>query len=208
LESSGLDQIRSERAGAKLIFCSWTRWQKDFAVSLRLKKRIAIFTKNSLATNVCGFWWSSLIMGLSKDWKEFLELLNSRSVDYVIVGAHSLAFHGRPRYTGDLDILVRSTPENARVLVDILNEFGFAESGFKEPDFLRSEQLIQPGRAPTRIDLLTSIGGVSSEEAFATKVSAELDGIPVFVLSKAALIRNKRAVDRPQDLADLDVLEG
>jgi hypothetical protein len=68
--------------------------------------------------------------------------------------------------------------------------------------------LIQPGGAPTRIDLLTSISGVSSEEAFATKVSAELDGIPVFVLSKAALIRNKRAVDRPQDLADLDVLEG
>jgi hypothetical protein len=146
-------------------------------------------------------------MGLSKDWREFLELLNSRGVDYVIVGAHSLALHGRPRYTGDLDILVRSTPENARVLVDILNEFGFAESGFKEPDFLRSEQLIQLGRAPTRIDLLTSISGVSSEEAFVTKVSAELDGIPVFVLSKAALIRNKRAVGRPQDLADLDVLD-
>jgi hypothetical protein len=208
LESSGLDQIRSERAGAKLIFCSWKRWQKHFSVSLRLKKRIVIFTKNSAVTNVCGFWWSFLIMGLSKDWREFLELLNSRGVDYVIVGAHSLALHGRPRYTGDLDILVRSMPENAHALVDILNEFGFAESGFKEPDFLQSEQLIQLGRPPTRIDLLTSISGVSSEEAFATKVSAELDGIPVFVLSKASLIRNKRAVGRPQDLADLDVLEG
>ena len=73
-------------------------------------------------------------MGLSKDWKEFLELLKSRDVDYVIVGAHSLALHGRPRYTGDLDILVRSTSENARLLVDISNEFGFAQSGFKEPD--------------------------------------------------------------------------
>jgi hypothetical protein len=67
--------------------------------------------------------------------------------------------------------------------------------------------LIHLGRAPTRIDLLTSISGVSTEEAFATKVSAELDGIPVFVLAKAALIRNKRAVGRFQDLADLDVLE-
>jgi len=93
------------------------------------------------------------------------------------------------------------------MLVDILNEFGFAESGFKEPDFLQSEQLIQLERAPTRIDLLTSISGVSSDEAFATKVSAELDGIPVFVLAKDALIRNKRAVGRPQDLADLDVLD-
>jgi hypothetical protein len=146
-------------------------------------------------------------MGLSKDWREFLELLNSRGVDYVIVGAHSVALHGRPRYTGDLDILVRPTPENARMLVDILNEFGFAESGFKEPDFLKAEHLIQLGRAPTRIDLLTSLSGVSSEEAFATKVLAEIDGISVFVLGRDALMRNKRAVGRPQDLADLDTLE-
>ena len=147
-------------------------------------------------------------MGLSKDWREFLELLNSRGVDYVIVGAHSLALHGRPRYTGDLDILVRSTPENARILVDILNEFGFGPSGFEEPDFLKPEQLIQLGGVATRIDLLTSISGVSSEEAFASKVSTELDGIPVFLLGKDALIRNKRAVGRAQDLADLDTLTG
>jgi hypothetical protein len=146
-------------------------------------------------------------MALSKDWREFLELLNSRGVDYVIVGAHSLALHGRPRYTGDLDILVRPTSENAHMLVNVLNEFGFAESGFKEADFLQAEQLIQLGRAPTRIDLLTSITGVSSEEAFATKVPAELDGIPVFVLGKDALVRNKLAVGRPQDLADVNVLE-
>ena len=146
-------------------------------------------------------------MALSKDWREFLELLNSRGVDYVIVGAHSLALHGRPRYTGDLDILVRPTSENARMLVHTLDEFGFAESGFKEADFLEAEQLIQLGRAPTRIFLLTSITGVSSEKAFATKVLAELDGIPVFVLGKDALVRNKRAVARPQDLADVNVLE-
>jgi hypothetical protein len=77
---------------------------------------------------------------------------------------------GGPRYTGDLGILVRSTPENARRLVDLLNQFGFGQSGFEELDFLKSEQMIQLGRAPTRIDLLTSISGVSSEEAFASKV--------------------------------------
>jgi hypothetical protein len=93
------------------------------------------------------------------------------------------------------------------LLVDILNEFGFAQSRFKGPDFLKPGQLIHLGRAPTRIDLLTSISGVSSEEAFAGKVSAELDGIPVFVLGKGALVRNKRAVGRPQDLADIDMLE-
>src|SRR6267378_3600540 len=140
-------------------------------------------------------------MRLSNDLREFLESLNSRGVDYVVVGAHSLAFHARPRYTGDLDILVRATHENAVKIVDLLNQFGFADTGFKESDFTESEQLIQLGRPPNRIDLLTSISGVPSDEAFATRVSAELDGIPVFVLSKNALIRNKRAVGRPQDLA-------
>lgn len=146
-------------------------------------------------------------MRLSSDLREFLELLNSRGVDYVVVGAHSLAFHGRPRYTGDLDILVRATPKNAAKLVDLLNEFGFADSGFKESDFTEPEQLVQLGRPPNRIDLLTSITGVTTDDALATKISAELDGIPVFILSKEALIQNKRAVGRPQDLADLDTLE-
>ena len=102
---------------------------------------------------------------------------------------------------------MRSTSENARLLVDILNEFGFAQSGFKESDFLKPGQLIQLGRVATRIDLLTSITGVSSEQAFAGKFSAELDGIRVFVLGKDALVRNKRAVGRPQDLADINTLE-
>ena len=132
-------------------------------------------------------------MTLSKDWREFLELLNSRDVDYVIVGAQSLAFHGRPRYTGDLDILVRPTPDNARLLVDLLKQFGFAHSGFKETDFIEPEQIIQLGRAPNRIDPLSSISGVSTDEAFASKVSAELDGIPVYIISKDALTRNNRA---------------
>ena len=146
-------------------------------------------------------------MTLSKDSREFLESLNFRGIEYVIVGAHSLAFHGRPRYTGDLDILVRATPENAAKLVDLLNHFGFGDSGFKESDFTQPEKLIQLGRAPNRIDLLTSITGVTTEQALASKVDAELDGISVFILSKDALIRNKRAVGRPQDIADLTVLE-
>jgi hypothetical protein len=146
-------------------------------------------------------------MALSKDWREFLELLNSRAVDYVIVGAQSLAFHGRPRYTGDLDILVRPSRNNAQQLLEVLNQFGFAQAGFKQTDFMEPEQMIQLGRVPSRIDLLTSISGVRTEEAFATKVSATIDGIPVFILGKDALIRNKRAVGRPQDLADLESLE-
>ena len=99
------------------------------------------------------------------------------------------------------------TPENAAKLVDLLNHFGFADPGFKESDFTEPEQLIQLGRAPNRIDLLTSITGVTTDEALASRVSTELDGVPVFILGKDALIRNKRAVGRPQDIADLDTLE-
>jgi hypothetical protein len=146
-------------------------------------------------------------MTLSKDWREFLELLNSRGVDYVIVGAQSLAFHARPRHTGDLEILVRPTPHNAQLLLALLNQFGFEQSRFTKTDFLQSDQIIQLGRVPNRIDLLTSLTGVATDEAFEARVSAIIDGIPVFVLGKDALIQNKRAVGRPQDLADLSALE-
>jgi predicted nucleotidyltransferase len=146
-------------------------------------------------------------MSLSKDLREFIELLNSRGVDYVVVGAHSLAFHGRPRYTGDLGILVRPTNDNAAKLVDLLNAFGFAKSEFKETDFTEPGQIIQLGRPPNRLDLLTGLTGLTIDEAFADRLNAQIDGVPVFVLSRENLIRNKRADGRPQDLADLEDLE-
>jgi hypothetical protein len=98
-----------------------------------------------------------------------------------------------------------------REFLESLNSRGidtcFADPGFKESDFTFPEQLIQLGRAPTRIDLLTSITGVTTDEALASRVSTELDGIPVFILGKDALIRNKRVVGRPQGIADLNTLE-
>ncbi|MGI8819881.1 MAG: nucleotidyltransferase [Chthoniobacterales bacterium] len=145
-------------------------------------------------------------MRLSSDLREFLGLLNAASVDYVIVGAHSLGFHGRPRYTGDLDILVARQPANIKKLLAVLDQFGFS-GHFQAADFADPEQVIQLGRAPHRVDLLTSITGVPIEEALATKVAAKLDATPVFMLSREALIRNKRATGRPQDLADLAALE-
>src|SRR2546428_9529697 len=103
-------------------------------------------------------------MRLSNDLREFLESLNSRGIDYVIVGAHSLAFHARPRYTGDLDILVRPSQENATKIVALLRDFGFGSADLKESDFTKPGQMIQLGRAPNRIDLLTGISGVTINE--------------------------------------------
>jgi nucleotidyltransferase DUF2204 len=145
-------------------------------------------------------------MSLSADLREFIELLNSRGVEYVIVGAHSLAFHGRPRYTGDLDILIRPSPENAAKIVSLLRDFGFGSTDFTESDFTEPEQMIQLGRIPNRIDLLTGISGVATDDAFRSRISTDLEGIPVFLLSRELLIQNKRAVARPQDIADLDTL--
>jgi predicted nucleotidyltransferase len=143
-------------------------------------------------------------MSLNADLREFIGLLNSRGVEYVIVGAHSLAFHGRPRYTGDLDILLSPSPENAEKVASVLAEFGFAD--FKPSDFTEPDQITQLGRVPNRIDLFTGISGVATAEALAKKISTDLAGLPVFMLSKELLIQNKRAVARPQDLADIDAL--
>ena len=144
-------------------------------------------------------------MSLSVDLREFVELLNSRGVEFVIVGAHSMAFHGRPRYTGDLDVLVRPTRENAEKLSAVLAQFGFT-TGFKASDFTEPDHIIQLGRVPNPIDLLTGITGVSTDQAFEEKVGAEIEGLPVFILSKELLIQNKRSVGRPQDIADLETL--
>ena len=145
-------------------------------------------------------------MQLSADLREFIGLLNSQDVEYVIVGAHSLAYHARPRYTGDLDILIRPVPANADRLLSVLRDFGFS-AVTEEADLTRPGHVIQLGRAPHRIDLLTSLSGVTLDDAFSTKISASVDGLPVFILAKEFLIRNKRAVGRPQDLADLAELE-
>ncbi len=106
-----------------------------------------------------------------------------------------------------LDILVRPSLENAERLASVLTEFGFAESDFKLSDFVEPDQMIQLGRVPNRIDLFTGISGVATSAVFEKRISTELAGLPVCMLSKDLLIQNKRAVGRPQDLADLAELE-
>ncbi len=145
-------------------------------------------------------------MPLPKDWRAFIESLNSSEVEYLIVGAVALAYHGIPRYTGDLDILIRNSPENSRRLESALQSFGFAALGLKAADFVDSCRVVQLGVPPNRIDLLTSITGVSFDEAWAEKIGAELEGIQVNFIGRQTLIRNKRSSGRPQDLADLQAL--
>ena len=145
-------------------------------------------------------------MKLAKDLREFIELLNSRRVDYIVVGGHAVAFHGHPRFTGDIDFLLRPSSENAERVINAVEAFGFSPPGLSPEDFVRESTVVQLGYPPNRIDLLTSISGVPFEEAWSGKLSGELDGLPVFFLGWDALLKNKRASGRDKDLVDVNKL--
>ncbi|HEY2974582.1 MAG TPA: nucleotidyl transferase AbiEii/AbiGii toxin family protein [Pyrinomonadaceae bacterium] len=145
-------------------------------------------------------------MKLERDLREFIELLNARDVRYVIVGAYALAHHGRPRYTGDIDFFVEASAQNADRLSQVLEQFGFANVGVVEEDFTAADQVVQLGVEPHRMDIMTSITDVEFDEAWNTREYGDLDGLRVPFISKELLKRNKAAVGRKQDLADLDYL--
>ena len=145
-------------------------------------------------------------MMIPPDFREFFVLLNKHEVEYLIVGSYALAFHGSPRYTGDVDVLVRRSPENAARVLKALDAFGFSFPNLTAEDFVEPENTVQLGMPPVRIDLLTSITGVSWEEADASKVQALLDGVPVRYIGREQYVANKRALGRKKDLADLEAL--
>ncbi|HEV7765604.1 MAG TPA: DUF6036 family nucleotidyltransferase [Thermoanaerobaculia bacterium] len=143
---------------------------------------------------------------LQTDSREFIALLNSHNVEYLIVGGHAVAFHGHPRFTGDIDFLIRTTPANAQRLLRVLDEFGFGALGIAERDLLQPGQVVQLGYPPNRIDILTSISGVDFDSAWESRVQTEIDDQPVDLLGWDELLRNKRASGRQKDLADLEKL--
>jgi len=144
---------------------------------------------------------------LPPDWREFIELLNSNGVEYVVVGGHAVGYHGYPRYTGDIDFFVRASPENAAALAKVLAQFGFEGASDLESALTEPDKIIQLGRPPNRIDLLTSISGVDFDEAARDCVTASLDGIPVKLIGRRALLKNKRSTGRTKDRADVEEIE-
>ncbi len=147
-------------------------------------------------------------MELFPDWKELLEHFNDHRVEYMVVGAHALAHHGAPRMTGDLDLLVRPTAENAHRIIDALTAFGFGSHAIAVDDLALPERVVQLGFPPARIDLITTLSGVTWEEAEAGCGAALFGGVPARFLGRAELISNKRTCGRAQDLADIERLGG
>lgn len=144
---------------------------------------------------------------MHSDFRDMLCALNDRGVEFVVVGAHALAHHGQPRYTGDLDVLVRPSAVNARRVLAALEDFGAPLHDLNEDDLRRPGTVFQIGVPPLRIDVLTQISGVPFAEAWAGRVESELFGVPCAVLGRDEFIRNKRASGRTKDLLDIALLE-
>lgn len=145
---------------------------------------------------------------MNRDFVEMLSVFSAVGVEYLVVGAHALGVHAQPRATGDLDLWVRPSPENASRVLTALRRFGAPLLDVDESDFQQADRVLQLGVVPCRIDLLTSISGVVFEEAWTRRTEVRLEGLLVPVLGREDLIRNKRATGRPQDLVDLQILTG
>ncbi len=142
-------------------------------------------------------------MTLAKDFEDFISLLNKHDVQYMIVGGYALAFHGKPRYTGDIDIWIGISQQNAMRLLKVIKDFGLSSLGFVKEDFLKEGLISQIGRPPLRIDILNSIDGVEFEEALKGVQVVDLDGLKVPYIGLGDFIRNKEATGRKKDLIDI-----
>ena len=145
-------------------------------------------------------------MSLAPDFDEFCALLTAQSVEFVIVGAYALAFHGAPRFTGDLDILVRPTEENGRRLLAAIQAFGFPVAPLSPADIAAGTKVVEMGVPPVQIHVMSHIDGVAWEEVWQTRAVGVLGSRPVAFIGRDAFLRNKRAAGRPKDLADIDAL--
>lgn len=144
---------------------------------------------------------------LSRDFKEFIGLLNANAVEYLVVGGYALSAHGHPRYTGDLDIWMSAEAINIRRLLTALEAFGFASLGLKDADFTAPDAVIQLGFPPGRIDLMTGIDGVEFNACYSRRHEVKMGDVVLPIIHLDDFIANKRAVGRLQDLADIEAVE-
>jgi hypothetical protein len=145
-------------------------------------------------------------VALPPDFKDFLKLLKSRNIKYLLIGGYAVGYHGYPRATNDMDIWIAIDNINAERLVQVLKEFGFDTPQLSKDIFLKEKKIIRMGVAPIRIEILTSISGVNFEECYQKKVVDEIDGIQVNIIDLKHLKINKKASGRHKDLDDYEKL--
>lgn len=145
-------------------------------------------------------------MDLAPDFDAFIESLIAHGAEFLIVGAYALAFHGAPRFTGDIDILIRPTDANAVRVLDAIRDFGFPVRELTPASLVDSRRMIEMGMPPVQIHIMSAISGVSWDEAWADRASGTAGGRELPFMGRATFLRNKRAAGRPKDLADIDAL--
>mgnify|MGYP001828080168 FL=1 len=143
---------------------------------------------------------------LPPDFKEFLNLLKGKSIQYLLIGGYAVGYHGYPRATNDMDIWIAIVPKTAEQMVLALREFGFDTPELSKELFLRENSIVRMGIAPMRIEILTTISGVNFDECFRQRVVDEIDGIEVNIISLEQLKINKKASGRHKDLDDIENL--
>jgi hypothetical protein len=143
---------------------------------------------------------------VNEDFRDLLRALSDAEVRFLIVGAYAVSAHAEPRATGDLDVWVEPTPENASRAYAALRAFGAPLHELGEADLAERGIVFQIGLPPRRIDLLTSITGVEFADAWPGRVAVEYAGVACHVIGRDALVANKRALGRAKDLADLELL--
>jgi hypothetical protein len=143
---------------------------------------------------------------LAPDFKEFLQLLRSAKIEYLLVGGYAVGHYGFPRATADLDIWVANHEENASKLVEVLRKFGFDVPALNKSLFQEPGHVVRMGVPPVRLEILSSIDGVDFQNCYPRRQVAEIDGVEINIISLADLKANKRASGRHQDLSDLEKL--
>ena len=147
-------------------------------------------------------------MILAQDFEDFVKLLNQYQVEYMIVGGYALAFHGKPRHTGDLDIWINISEENAERMLKVLKAFGLSSMGFEKEDFLKPGYISQIGYPPLRIDILNSIDGVEFKDAIRKMKKMEIEeDFSINYIGLDDFIKNKQISGRSQDLTDIKEIE-
>lgn len=146
-------------------------------------------------------------MILAKDFEDFIALLNKYKVEYMVVGGYAMAFHGKPRYTGDLDIWINISDKNAEKMLRVLNAFGMGSLGFEKEDFLQSGYISQIGYPPLRIDLLNNIDGVDFQEAYGNRQKIVEGDLEISYIGIQELLANKLASGRKMDIADVQEIK-
>jgi hypothetical protein len=145
-------------------------------------------------------------LDLAPDFDEFCALLTARGAEFVIVGAHALAYHGVPRFTGDLDILVRPTEQNGRKVLAAIADFGFPTAPLTPADFLGGTKIVEMGVVPVQIHVMSAIDGVTWDEVWQGSEGGPFGAHEVRFIGREAFLKNKRAAGRLKDLADIDAL--